>query len=171
MGLWLRHDLFTGSLFLGSMKFLYYWFSVSRYSKLQYSSQIVETDTVSPEFSGKIPRFTPHTRFLTEVSLLPPQCWATRILDHWDDCKSQINIGEGEIALVFQDLWRVLYLVWREERVTFSVQVDFMNRRWSIPAWFVYRCERKIYICSIVCYIHEKETKRKIKIWELKAVN
>ena len=42
--------------------------------KLQYSSQIVETDTFSPEFSGKFPRFTQHTRFLTEVSLLPPQC-------------------------------------------------------------------------------------------------
>ena len=63
---------------------------------LQYSSQIVETDTVSLEFSGKILRFTLHTVFLTEMPLLPPQCWATRILKHWDHCDTQINIGEGE---------------------------------------------------------------------------
>ena len=25
-----------------------------------------------------------------------PQCWATRILEHWDDCNTQINIGKGE---------------------------------------------------------------------------
>ena len=32
-----------------------------------------------------------------EMCLLPPQCWATRILKHWDHCDTQINIGEGEI--------------------------------------------------------------------------
>ena len=41
---------------------------------LQYSSQIVETDTVSLEFSGKILRFLLHTVFPTEMCLLPPQC-------------------------------------------------------------------------------------------------
>ena len=25
-----------------------------------------------------------------------PQCWATRILGHWGDCNTQINIGEGK---------------------------------------------------------------------------
>ena len=42
--------------------------------KLQYSSQIVETDTVSLEFSGKIMRFLLHTVFPPEMCLLPPQC-------------------------------------------------------------------------------------------------
>ena len=27
---------------------------------------------------------------------LPPQCWATRILKHWNHCNTQINFGEGE---------------------------------------------------------------------------
>ena len=27
---------------------------------------------------------------------LPPQCWATRILKHWDHWNTQINFGEGE---------------------------------------------------------------------------
>ena len=26
----------------------------------------------------------------------PIQCWATCILEHWDDCNTQINTGEGE---------------------------------------------------------------------------
>ena len=46
-------------------------------SRLQYSSQIVETDTVSLEFSGKfftVLIFTPHTFVLTEMCPLPPQC-------------------------------------------------------------------------------------------------
>ena len=42
--------------------------------KLQYSSQIVETDTISLEFSGKILRFILHTVFLTDMCLLPSQC-------------------------------------------------------------------------------------------------
>ena len=42
--------------------------------QLQYSSQIVETDTVSLEFSGKILRFLLHTVFLPEMCLPPPQC-------------------------------------------------------------------------------------------------
>ena len=27
---------------------------------------------------------------------LPPQCWATRILKHWNHCNNQIKFGEGE---------------------------------------------------------------------------
>ena len=64
--------------------------------RLQYSSQIVETDTVSLEFSRKFLRFTSHTFALTVTCPLFPQCWATRILKHWDHCNTQINIGEGE---------------------------------------------------------------------------
>ena len=44
-------------------------------SRPQYSSEIVETDTVSLEFSGKILAiFTPHTFVLTAMCPLPPQC-------------------------------------------------------------------------------------------------
>ena len=32
---------------------------------------------------------------LTCAPLLP-LCWAMHILEHWDDCSTQINIGEGE---------------------------------------------------------------------------
>ena len=45
-----------------------------KFFNLQYSSQIIETDTVSLEFSGKILRFTLQTVFLTEMCLPPPQC-------------------------------------------------------------------------------------------------
>ena len=34
--------------------------------------------------------------FSLKCAPLLPQCWATRILEHWDDCNTQINIGEGE---------------------------------------------------------------------------
>ena len=40
----------------------------------QYSSQIVETDSVSLEFSGKYLRFTPYTFVRTVMCPLPPQC-------------------------------------------------------------------------------------------------
>ena len=40
----------------------------------QYSSQIVETDTFSLEFSGEILRFLLHTVSPLEMCLLPPQC-------------------------------------------------------------------------------------------------
>ena len=63
---------------------------------LQYSSQIVETDAASLEFSRKFLRFTPHTFVLTVMCPLAAQCWATRILKHWDRCNAQINIGEGK---------------------------------------------------------------------------
>ena len=44
-------------------------------SRPQYSSEIVETDTVSLEFSGKnLAIFTPHTFVLTAMCPLPPQC-------------------------------------------------------------------------------------------------
>ena len=38
--------------------------------------------------------FTP----LSSLKCVPllPQCWAMRILEHWDDCHIQINIGEGQ---------------------------------------------------------------------------
>ena len=41
---------------------------------LQYSSQIIETDTVSLEFSGKILTFLLHTVLPPEMCLFPPQC-------------------------------------------------------------------------------------------------
>ena len=40
------------------------------------------------------PLFTP--LFSLKCAPLLPQSWATRILKHWDDCNTQINIGKGE---------------------------------------------------------------------------
>ena len=34
--------------------------------------------------------------FSLKFAPLHSQCWATRILEHWDDCNTQINIEEGE---------------------------------------------------------------------------
>ena len=64
--------------------------------RLQYSSQIVETDTASLEFSTKFLRFTPHTFVLTAmcpVFKYPNQRWVRgnanksfKIFD--EDCSS-----------------------------------------------------------------------------------
>ena len=76
----------------------YLHINVSKYGSLP---QIVETDTVSLEFSGKILTFTPRTFVLAENSEMcssPPP-----VLSHayfgalsLDDCNTQINIGGGE---------------------------------------------------------------------------
>ena len=95
-------------LLFGSMKFL------------QYSSQIVETDTASLEFSRKLLRITPHTFVFTVMFPLSPQCWATRILKHWDRCNAQINIGEGKThTSVSRFVTRIVDLKqrrWRRQR-------------------------------------------------------
>ena len=46
---------------------------------------------------SKFLTFTPDTQmFSLKCAPLLPQCWATRILEHWDDCNTRINTGEGE---------------------------------------------------------------------------
>ena len=60
-----------------------FWYDLKdlvAWHKLQYSSQIVETDTISLEFSGKLLRFILHTVFLTDMCLLPPP--PTPMLSH-----------------------------------------------------------------------------------------
>ena len=69
---------------------------MKKHNTLQYSSQIVETDTASLEFSKKFLRFTPHTFVLIVMYPPPPQCWATRILKHWNQWNTQLNTGERE---------------------------------------------------------------------------
>ena len=61
----------------------------------QYSSQIVETEGICLEFSSNFfhSLFTP--LFSLRCTPLLPQWWATRILEHWDHCNTQINIGKG----------------------------------------------------------------------------
>ena len=63
---------------------------------LQYSSQIVETGAISLEFSPKFLHSLLTPSFSLTFAPLLPQCWARRILKQWDDCNTQINIGEGE---------------------------------------------------------------------------
>ena len=62
----------------------------------QYSSQIVETGAICLEFSPNFLHSLLTPLFSLKCAPLLPQCWATRILEHWDDCNTQINIGEGE---------------------------------------------------------------------------
>ena len=63
---------------------------------LQYSSQIVETETVSLNFLlNFLHSLFTHLLSLKSAHLLP-QCWATCILEHWDDFNTQINTGKGE---------------------------------------------------------------------------
>ena len=75
---------------------------------LQYSSQIVETDTASPEFSRKFLRFTPHTFVLTVMCPLPPRV-EPRVL--WSTETAVIpksTLGKGKRTQVFHDFWRGL---------------------------------------------------------------
>ena len=75
-----------------------------RAPKLQYSSQIVETGAICPEFSVKFnflhSLFTP--LFSLECPPLLPQCWATRILEHWNDCKPKSTLGRGKSRKCFK---------------------------------------------------------------------
>jgi len=64
--------------------------------ELQYSSQIVETGAICLEFSPNFLHSLLTPSFSVKCTSLLSQCWATRILEHWDDCDTQINIGEGE---------------------------------------------------------------------------
>ena len=64
--------------------FSYHYSAICK--KLQYSSQIVETDTVS---------------FLNFLTQIYPSPSPRRILEHWYDCNTQINIGEGETHTCF----------------------------------------------------------------------
>ena len=67
-----------------------------KFFNLRYPSQIVETDTVSCEFLQTFLHSLIVLLFSLKCAPLPPQCWATHILEHWDDGNTQINIGEGE---------------------------------------------------------------------------
>ena len=60
------------------------------------NKELVETELVFLEFFRKFLTFTFLTFVLTQMCPLLPQCWATHILEHWDDCNTQVNIGEGE---------------------------------------------------------------------------
>ena len=124
------------------------WASCSQV--LQYSSQIVETDTVSPEFSGTIMRFLLHTVFPPEMCLLPPQCWATRTLKHSDHCDTQINIGEGEIdTSVSRFLTSIVFSLKRGKSNIFSSRRIFGS---SIQSICLVRAQmRKINVgCRII---------------------
>ena len=64
-----------------------------------------------------------------------PKCWATRILEHWDDCNTQINFREGENhtsvsrfvtsivslrmqpSMLIYDTWSHLYLILHKYKV------------------------------------------------------
>jgi len=54
------------------------------------------------------------------------------------------TLGKGKRTQVFQDFWRGLYLVWREERVTVLLQGEILDHWWNIPALFAYRWEKKL---------------------------
>ena len=97
-----------------------------RTSELQPSSKIVETDTASVEFSRKFLRFTPHTFVLTVMCPLPPQCWVTRILKHWDRCNAQVNIGEGKThTSVSRFLTRIIFSLKRGKSYCFTSRRNF----------------------------------------------
>ena len=63
---------------------------------LQYSSQIVETGAISLEFSPNFLHSLLTPLFSLKFGPLLLQCWATCILEQWDDCNTQIDIEEGE---------------------------------------------------------------------------
>ena len=74
--------------------------------QLQSSSKILETDTASLEFSRKFLRFTAHTFVLT-----------VRVFWSFESAvMPKSTLGKGKCTQVFQDFWRGLHLVWREEK-------------------------------------------------------
>ena len=88
-------------------------------------------------------RFLLHSVFPPETCLLPPQCWATRILKHWDHCDTQINIGEGEIdTSVSRFLTSIVdlprWLLSRYFMKRASLEAPFLlYRDWTHCAWAV----------------------------------
>ena len=97
---------------------------------LQYSSQIIETEAIFLEFSPNFLHsfFTP--LFSLKCAPLLPQCWATRILDHWDDCKTQVNIlaCEHEATLLAgynntKPLFRIAWHFWTNTKYSGEVSL------------------------------------------------
>ena len=72
--------------------------------RLQYSSQIVETGAICLEFSPNFlhSRFTP--LFSLKCAARLPQCWAERILDHWNHCKPKSTLGMEKSHKCINDL-------------------------------------------------------------------
>ena len=87
-----------GSSINGPKKFTLIWICHYFLSSdlIQYSSQIVETEAICLEFSPNFLHSLQTPSFSLKCAPLLPQCWATHILEHWDDSNTQINIGEGE---------------------------------------------------------------------------
>ena len=56
----------------------------------------LETGAICLEFSPDFLHSLLTPSFSLTFAPLLPQCWARRILKQWDDCNTQINIGEGE---------------------------------------------------------------------------
>ena len=78
-------------------------------TQLQYSSQIIETETVSLEFSLKFLTFTLHTFVLSQMC---PS--SSPVLSHvyfGDHCNSQIYIGEGEMHTSFSTFLTGIVLI------------------------------------------------------------
>ena len=95
------------------------------------------------------------------MCLLPPQCWATRILKHWDHCDTQINIGEGEIdTSVSRFLTSIVFSLKRGKSNSFSSRRIFGS---SIQSTCLVRAQmRKINLgCRIIfkLYLTKKKTK------------
>ena len=95
------------------------------------------------------------------MCLLPPQCWATRILKHWDHCDTQINIGEGEIdTSVSRFLTSIVFSLKRGKSNSFSSRRIFGSSIQS--TWLVRAQMRKINLgCRIIfkLYLTKKKTK------------
>ena len=107
---------------------------------LQSSSQIVETEAIclkcSPNFLHSL--FTP--LFSLKCAPLLRQCWATRILEHWDDCNTYINIGEGgNHTSVSRFVTSIVakYVSRNLKRLTILclMRKDYPMYAWSLRAW------------------------------------
>ena len=86
-------------------------------------------------------RFILHTVFPPEMCLLPPQCWATRILKHWDHCDTQINIGEGEIdTSVSRFLTSIVFSLKRGKSNSFCSMRIF---GWSMESTCLVRTQKR----------------------------
>ena len=121
---------------------------------LQYSSQIVESETVSLNFLlNFLHSLFTHLLSLKKSAHLLPQCWAKCILEHWDDCNTQINTGEGEthtsVSRFVTSIVATDYLL-----ITSSqTEIDVRGEGWRWLAFSTTSSVLSLFILSLFAFI------------------
>ena len=91
--------------------------------------------------------------FSLKSAHLLPQCWATCILEHWDDCNTQINIGEGETHTSVSRF--VTSIVATDDLLITSSQteIDVRGEGWRWLAFSTTSSVLSLFILSLFAFI------------------